>query len=94
MLIGLAAGAELDLLAFLAARYFGLANYARIYALFYAALAVAGGFAPLLFAEVYDAFDSYDLAFYVGAGLFAFGSLIMLTLGKYPILSVSRVAQR
>lgn len=84
VLVGLAAGAELDLLAFLAARYFGLAHYARIYALFYAALAIAGGIAPFAFAAIYDRFDTYSPAFYIGAGLFAFGSLIMLTLGRYP----------
>ncbi|MDF7774808.1 MFS transporter [Sphingomonas sp. AOB5] len=84
VIIGIAAGAELDLLAFLSARYFGLAHYARIYSMFYAALAVAGGVAPFLFAAIYDRFGSYAPAFQVGAGLFAVGSLILLTLGRYP----------
>jgi predicted MFS family arabinose efflux permease len=89
IIVGVAAGAELDLLAFLSARYFGLAHYARIYSMFYAALAVAGGVAPFLFAAIYDRFGSYAPAFQVGAGLFAVGSLILLTLGRYPRASHS-----
>lgn len=84
IIVGIAAGAELDLLAYLTARYFGVAHYARIYSMFYAALAIAGGIAPFAFAATHDQFGSYVPAFYVGAGLFAFGSLILLTLGRYP----------
>ena len=43
LLIGFAAGAELDLMAYFAARYFGLAHYSKIYGILYAILAVAGG---------------------------------------------------
>ena len=39
-LLGFAAGAELDLMSFLAAKYFGLLNYSQIYAVLYAALAL------------------------------------------------------
>jgi hypothetical protein len=42
LLLGGAAGAELDLMSFLATRYFGLRHYAKIYAVLYALLAVAG----------------------------------------------------
>lgn len=83
-LIGFAAGAELDLMSFLAARYFGLRHYAKIYSILYATLAVCSGTAPMLFARVYDLTLSYDFGFYVAAGLFMFGSLVVLTLGRYP----------
>jgi len=84
MLIGFAAGAELDLMAFLAARYFGLAHYAKIYSVLYAALAVCSGGAPILFAHVYDRFQTYDLGFTIASGLFAVGALMVLALGPYP----------
>lgn len=83
-LIGFAAGAELDLMSFLAARYFGLRHYAKIYSILYASLAVCSGTAPMLFAQVYDVTQSYDFGFYVAAILFAAGAVIVLTLGRYP----------
>ncbi len=83
-LIGFAAGAELDLMSYLAARYFGLRHYAKIYSILYASLAVCSGTAPMLFARVYDVTESYDFGFYVAAVLFALGAIIVLTLGPYP----------
>jgi OFA family oxalate/formate antiporter-like MFS transporter len=82
--LGFAAGAELDLMAFLAARYFGLAHYAKIYAILYLALAVCSGTAPMLFAMTFDLTSSYDLGFGIATILFVIGSGMMLFLGKYP----------
>jgi predicted MFS family arabinose efflux permease len=82
--IGFAAGAELDLMAFLAARYFGLKHYAKIYSVLYASLAVCSGTAPMIFASVFDLTSSYDLGFAVAAGLFLCSAAVVLTLGRYP----------
>ena len=83
-LLGFAAGAELDLMSFLAAKYFGLLNYSQIYAVLYAALALASGLAPMLFARIFDQFGSYEIGFTIGALFFAAGALMVLTLGRYP----------
>ena len=83
-LIGFAAGAELDLMAFLAARYFGLAHYAKIYSILYATLAVCSGTAPMIFASVYDATGSYDLGYSVASVLFLVSVALILMLGRYP----------
>jgi len=83
-LIGFAAGAELDLMAFLAARYFGLAHYAKIYSILYATLAVCSGTAPMIFASVYDATGSYDLGYSVASALFLVSVVLILMLGRYP----------
>jgi len=83
-LIGFAAGAELDLMAFLAARYFGLRHYAKIYSVLYATLAVCSGTAPMLFARVYDQTQSYDFSYFVAALLFAIGAFLVLAMGPYP----------
>jgi predicted MFS family arabinose efflux permease len=83
-LLGLAAGAELDLMSFLAAKYFGLLHYPRIYAWMYAALALASGIAPMLFAWVFDQTKSYDIGFMVGSGCFMIGAVMLLMLGRYP----------
>jgi predicted MFS family arabinose efflux permease len=84
VLLGFAAGAELDLMSFLAARYFGLKHYSQIYAWLYAALALASGFAPMLFARIYDVTQSYDIGFAIAAVLFAIGALMLLLMGRYP----------
>lgn len=91
-MLGLAAGAELDLLAFMCARYFGLAHYSKIYALLYACLAVGSATAPFFFASVHDASGSYDTAFLVSGGLFALGALLFLPLGRYPDAGTRRSA--
>ena len=83
-LIGFAAGAELDLMAFLAARYFGLAHYAKIYSILYATLAVCSGTAPMIFASVYDATGSYDLGYRIASVLFLVSVVLILMLGRYP----------
>ncbi len=83
-LLGLAAGAELDLLAFLTARYFGLAHYSKIYALAYAALATGSATAPFLFASLHDRTGSYDASFLVAAIFFAMAALLMPLMGRYP----------
>ncbi len=83
-LLGFAAGAELDLMSFLAAKYFGLKHYAKIYAVMYAGLASASGSAPMLFARIFDETNSYDIGFVIGSVFFAIGALLLLTLGRYP----------
>ena len=82
--LGFAAGAELDLMAFLAAKYFGLLHYAKIYAVLYAMLALASGISPMIFATIFDVTGSYNIGFLFGAGFFAVGALMILALGKYP----------
>lgn len=60
--IGLALGAELDLMGFLVARYFGLAQFGKIYGWLYFAFIFASGIGPLWVGAVRDATGSYDLA--------------------------------
>jgi MFS family permease len=84
LLIGLAAGAELDLMSFLTARYFGLKHYAKIYALLYGVLAICSGAAPVAFATVFDQTARYDISFYVASIGFGLGAFILLLLGPYP----------
>ena len=87
VLIGLAAGAELDLMAFLSSRYFGLRRYASIYGITFVFFSVAAGLAPATFGMVYDAAGSYSLALRSAAVACAVGALAMLTLGPYPDFS-------
>ncbi|MFK7830466.1 MAG: MFS transporter [Congregibacter sp.] len=87
-LIGLAAGAELDLMAFLASRYFGLRRYGSIYAIVFVFFSVAAGLTPAAFGLVYDWSGSYSLALRGAACACIVGALGMLTLGPYPHFTV------
>ena len=83
-LLGFAAGAELDLMSFLAAKYFGLLHYAKIYSWLYAALALASGIAPSLFALIFDVTGSYAIGFAYCIVCFSASCVLLLCLGQYP----------
>ncbi len=86
LIVGLAAGAELDLIAFLVSRYFGLRHYGAIYGAVFVFFAVGSGFAPAVFGSVYDRFHTYTPILVVAASLFVVGGSLLLLLGKYPEL--------
>ena len=83
-MLGIATGTELDVLSYLVARYFGVADYPRIYARAYIFVAAASGTAPLLFGYIRDATGSYSLPMQVSAALLGVGALGLLMLGRYP----------
>ncbi|MDR7101732.1 MFS transporter [Croceicoccus sp. BE223] len=83
-LVGLAGGAEFDLIAYLCSRYFGMRSFGRIYAWQWAGFALAAGVGSTAFAAVRDAAGSYDPALYLAAMLMAGGGASLLALGRYP----------
>jgi hypothetical protein len=82
--LGLALGAELDLMGFLIARYFGLAQFGKIYGWLYFAFVSASGLGPLWVGAVRDATGSYSAAL----GASAIGLLLtcggFLLMPRYP----------
>ncbi|QNA86455.1 MFS transporter [Sphingomonas sp. So64.6b] len=77
--IGLTIGAELDIMAYFISRYFGLANFGRLYGFAYGGLIFAGGASPLLITKLAD-LGGYSLALIVSTiGTFA-GALILLSM--------------
>ncbi len=87
VVVGLAAGAETDLIAFLIGRYFGMAHYGRIYGLLFVPFGIAAGFSPALYGWSRDATGDYSLALNVATGLFILGAAVLLLLGRYPTFS-------
>ena len=86
-LLGFAAGAESDLIAFLAARYFGMAHFGRIYGMLYMPFGFFSAVSPLIYGIVRDRAGSYDPMLSVAAVLFIAGGALLLLLGRYPELS-------
>ncbi len=83
-LLGFAAGAESDLIAYTAARYFGMAHYGSIYGWLYMPFGIGSAISPAIYGAVRDRTGSYDAMLLVAIGLFALGGLLLLTLGRYP----------
>lgn len=84
LLIGVGLGAEIDLVAFLVARYFGVAQFSSIYGVVAFSLAAFGAAGSSILGIVYDRAGNYDPALYGVAAAFLAAGLIYLTLGRYP----------
>lgn len=83
-MVGLAQGAEIDVVAYVVARYFGVAAYSAIYSLTVLAIAMTASVAGVAFGWVFDRYQSYDLALLGAAAAFALAAAAYLSLGRYP----------
>lgn len=86
LLLGLAAGAELDVIAVLVTRYFGTRGYAENYGWQYAGWVLGSGTAPLLTTFVYQKYGTHDPALWLYAALFLVSGFLVARLGSYPVL--------
>ena len=84
VLIGLAAGAELDLLAYLTSKYFGAMHYPAIFGAIIAFFTVGAGIAPPLFGAVAQAYQGYTVILTISVAMLIVSILLFLALGKYP----------
>jgi len=89
---GLGIGAEVDLMAFFASRYFGLRDYARIYGVMFGTFSFGVGIGPWLSGESFDRFHSYVPIFVVYEIMLAITCLVFLRLGAYPFPAPPRAA--
>ena len=89
---GLGIGAEIDLMAFFASRYFGLRNYAKIYGTMFGLFSLGVGIGPTLSGLSFDRFHSYTPIFLVYEVMLFVTILIFLRLGPYPYAAGRHVA--
>lgn len=89
-LLGLAGGAEFDLIAFLCLRYFGTRHYGKIYAWQWASFTVASGLGPVAFGAIFDATGSYATGLLAATAAMLFGPALLLLLGPYPAGTADR----
>jgi MFS family permease len=82
-LIGLAAGAEYDLLAYMVARYFGMKSYGSIYGALYSFFALGAGVGPVVFGANFDRTHAYTESLHAACGLFIIPAIALLSLGRY-----------
>ena len=85
MAIGLAAGAETDLIGYLASRYFGLAAYGQLTGWLFAAFGIGSAVGPFVLGVAFDANGSYSMMLVVFAVVLAVAGVVLAGLPKpYP----------
>ncbi len=82
--IGLASGAEFDLLPYLAGRYFGIERVGLALGLLSMFFYVGAAAGPWGIGRLADLSGDYDLPLAIAAGAFALGGGLLLLLGRYP----------
>lgn len=84
MLVGVGAGAEFDLAAFLVSRYFGMRDYGRLFGIHLGLITLASTLAPWAFGQLYRSTGSYQAMLMICGPTFLLGGLSLLALGRYP----------
>lgn len=82
--VGLAGGAEFDLVAYMTSRYFGLRHYGKLYGILFSSVIAGAAIGPLMFGFGFDILGSYAPVLITAAALFVIGGVSQLFLGKYP----------
>lgn len=85
--IGLALGAEVDLIGYLVARYYGLQQYGRIFGIYYAVFFLGLGASPLLMATLRESTGNYTLALSASVVMLIIGSICLLSCPAFATVS-------
>lgn len=88
--IGLTIGAELDILAYMIARYFGVQTFGRLYGLCYGALIVSAGLSPMLISLMASE-GSYTRALIISAIGTGAGAIMLACMPRYPLGRSGRI---
>ena len=86
--LGLAYGAEFDILGFFCSQYFGRPSFGKTYGIIYAMYTLAAGIAAPVAGWSYDHYGSYMVMFIAGAVINLVAVVLIVTLGRYPDLPV------
>ena len=82
-LLGGTLGAEVDLLAFLSSRYFGLRRFAQIFGVIFGVVMFGMALGPVAFGAVFDQTGSYQSILALGAPICCVAIVLMLILQPY-----------
>jgi MFS family permease len=85
-LVGMAIGAEFDVMAFFTSRYFGPRNFGQIYGYNYSAFKVGAATGPLIMGIAYDMVGRYDEILWSMSGIMMIACVLVGLMPKYPTL--------
>jgi MFS family permease len=83
LLMGLAIGAEVDMLGFFVSRYFGRRNFGTLYGLIFAAFTIGIGVGPVILGVGFDSYHTYTPVLGAYAIALIVAAALFLTLGIY-----------
>ncbi len=83
-IFGLTLGSEVDVIAYLAAKHFGLKNFGALYGVLQIALALGTAFGPLAAGTVFDRYDIYAPFLMLTMAMMAASAIALITLGPAP----------
>ncbi|MDG1474115.1 MAG: MFS transporter [Porticoccaceae bacterium] len=81
--IGFSVGAEVDLIGYLVARYFGLNAYGQIYGRQYATFLIATGLSPVILGAIRDATGSYTASLFTAAAFMVLSASLFARLPMF-----------
>jgi predicted MFS family arabinose efflux permease len=84
VLVGLAMGAEIDLISYFVARYFGIVSYGRIYGWLYAVFMVGTSIGPVIAGAAFDRFGNYQTGVAVLGAALGLAALATWLLAPFP----------
>jgi MFS family permease len=93
-LVGLGLGAEIDIIAYMTSRYFGLLDFGKVYSSALAAFALAGALGPLLMGAGFDRTGSYRDPLLVFLVASAIGAALITRIGPYRFRGQKTVPKR
>ena len=86
ILVGLATGAEFDVMSYLTSRYFGLRSFGQLYGYFFSVFQLGAASGPLLMGYVFDVSGAYVDALWILVGATALACVFAGSIGAYPRL--------
>ncbi|MGH6908003.1 MAG: MFS transporter [Aestuariivirga sp.] len=88
-LLGLAGGAEFDMLAYFTSRYFGMKHYGRNFGVLFLIFSLGAAVSGPAFGFWHDAYGNYVGILWIVVGLFAISIALVLSMGSYPVFPMS-----
>lgn len=84
--VGLAVGAEVDLLAYITSRYFGIQFFGKLFGLMVSCFTLGGAIGLVVQGRLFDIFGSYQTGA-IGAAILVFlAAMLMFALPRYEVL--------
>jgi MFS family permease len=83
LMLGLSAGAEVDVMAFLVGRYYGLRNFAAIYSTYFSAYALGTSLGPVTAAALAEYTGGYSVPLYAIAGVFCAAAILLYQFPRF-----------
>ena len=82
--LGLGIGAEVDLIGYFTAKYFGLRHYGSIYGAMYSIFSLGAILSPTIAGFIWDKTGDYKMALFLATGLIAIAIVLAFFLPRFP----------